>query len=214
MKRTIIGLWIVLCMGEILIPYLLGRNIEGYSSLKNAMSAVGAKVNGGISMVYRIWLILFGLIAVFIFYSLRNVYHQRMYQITICVVIFYAIFGCIICGIFPSGITKEMVTIGEKIHGGASVFGFFALMLIPLLMRPLLYQLNLIIQGRLSYVFFLVSLIFFILQIVSEREQFVGTFLGNTGLWQRFYLSIHYIYITFILICVLPKDLKIDVFIK
>lgn len=208
-KTTYLIFWLLLCTGEFIVPYFLGRKINNYNSLQTVMSAVGAKENGIISLLYRSWLVLFGIVTSVLFFYLKDMYEFRSYKTAMIIIIFYSVLGCVLCGIFPSEMTKEFTSMSAKIHAIAVVIAFFALMFVPLLLRKIFIYQNSTLGNVISILVFLTVLAIFILQVVSEREQFIGSIIGYTGLWQRLYLAILYAYIgiaMFYIIKVIPLD--------
>ncbi len=205
MKKSILAVWLFFCAGEILVPYFLGKRIQNYSSLHTVMSAVGAKENGILSILYRSWLIIFGTFTSILFYQLRGMYDYGSYKASIIIVICFALLGCVLCGIFPSEMTKDFSSTSAKIHAVAVVIAFFALMFVPLLLRKIYIINNNRIGNIMSIIAFLISIAIFILQVVSERERFSTTFIGYTGLWQRLYLINLYFYIGMTMINIFPE---------
>ncbi|WP_304944110.1 DUF998 domain-containing protein [Vallitalea guaymasensis] len=198
MEKILIIIWIVGCCGEFLVPFILSSRIKNYSHLRTVMSAIGSKENGIVGILYSVWLILFGVIVVCISYSIRDFSSIGTYKAAIIILGVYGI-GCVICGIFPVNNTKEMITVSAKIHGYVAAITFLMLMFVPLLLKKALYANGINGLAIGSNFVFVGSLVLFVLQILSEREQFVGTILGNTGLWQRLYLGVIYVYISFVL---------------
>ena len=195
MKKEIIVFWLLLCVGEFVVPYILGNRIANYNSLKMVMSAVGAKENGILSVIYRLWLIIYGSYTTYMLFRLRNLCTDRTFKIALVIIIIYAILGCILCGIFPSEMTKTFTTISAKIHAIAVVISFFLLMFVPILLGCTFLKKGNFLIFAISILAFICALAVFILQVVSERETYVMTFIGNTGLWERLYLCILYSYI-------------------
>lgn len=194
MKKFICLIWIIGCIGEFLVPFILSTRLKNYSNLKTVMSAIATRDNGIVAIIYSLWLIFFGAMVTAISILVRNNSSIGTYKAAITILALYGI-GCIVCGIFPVDETKEMVTISAKIHGSVAVVTFSLLMFIPLLMRRTLIVNNLNSLSLISIFVFVVAFILFVLQIASEREQFSRVFLGNTGLWQRLYLATIYSYI-------------------
>ncbi|GMQ59613.1 hypothetical protein AN1V17_40120 [Vallitalea sediminicola] len=198
MKKILIIMWIVGCCGEFLVPFILSSRLKNYSNLRTVMSAIATKENGIIGILYSLWLIIFGVIVVSVSYSIIDISSIGTYKAAIIILGLYGI-GCVICGIFPVNNTKEMITISAKIHGYVAVITFFMLMFIPLLLKKELYANGLNGLAIGSNFVFISAFVLFVLQITSEREQFAGMLLGNTGLWQRLYLGVIYVYMSFVL---------------
>ena len=89
MKKEIIVFWLLLCVGEFVVPYILGNRIANYNSLKMVMSAVGAKENGILSVIYRLWLIIYGSYTTYMLFRLRNLCTDRTFKIAIVIIIIY-----------------------------------------------------------------------------------------------------------------------------
>ena len=102
--------------------------------------------------------------------------------------------GCeIISGICPLNENRHEEDAITKIHGGASAIGFMTLLVVPLLLAIMHFQMSKILIGTISFVSFIVAFTFFCFFIMGEKEKFSKTILRYGGLWQRLVLVSCYV---------------------
>ncbi len=97
-------------------------------------------------------------------------YFIKVYQpvgrgLTITTVIFIGLFAvgaCIFTGFFSVNESKDVVTTASKIHGAGSTIGF------------------------------IISIVFFVLFVMSDKPEFANTIIIYEGLWQRLNLLFMY----------------------
>ncbi len=109
------------------------------------------------------------------------------------ILLIFGIGAGIISGIFSVNDVKKIETIASKIHGIGAGIGFLVLTFIPLVVGVISYKENDSIIGIISIVFFILSLLLFVLFIMSEREVYQNSIIGLSGLWQRLLLGSMYI---------------------
>lgn len=200
LKSALPIVWAIAFVGEFLVPYTLSLFIRDYSHMKTVMSAIGAN-KSLVGKVYSGWLVVFGVLCVVysvMFVKINMSSINNSIRVGAAFIALYGIGSGIICGLFQVDETREMVSVSAKIHGGAVVLAFFLLMFLPLVLRK--YTVGIVgIQGTwISILTFIICLLWFVLQILSEKEQFMNTCLGYTGLWQRLYLFSIYAYIAIV----------------
>ena len=88
--------------------------------------------------------------------------------------------------------SKDVVTTASKIHGVGSVIGFMLFLFVPLLVAILSFKNKETFIGGISIACFIVSLVFFTLFVMSDKEEFSNTVIANEGLWQRLNLLFMY----------------------
>lgn len=125
-----------------------------------------------------------------------SLYQDNNNGLAIAIWVLLAIYGIgceIISGLCPLNENRQDEDLLTKIHGGASAIGFMTLLVVPLLMSILQYQIMQIALGTVSLVFFLLAFVFFCFFIMGEKEKFANTVLKYGGLWQRLVLVCCYI---------------------
>lgn len=95
--------------------------------------------------------------------------------------------------------TKELVTMQAKIHGISAVIGFLLLTLAPLLIDIYFIKISYILLGLLSLLYFIFTILFFVLFILADKPKFNNSIINSEGLWQR--LSLLCTYIPVIILC-------------
>lgn len=112
----------------------------------------------------------------------------------------FAIGACIFTAFFPVNETKELVTISSKIHGIGSIVGFLLFLFVPLLLAVLEFRQKNLLFSIAAAISLLLTLLFFVLFVMSDKPAFSSTIISYEGLWQR--LSLLFMYLPFGLIAV------------
>ena len=199
-KSLLAIIWAAAFIGEFLVPYVLSMFVKNYSHLKTVMSALGAE-KSAVGKIYSGWLVIFGLLCIVYSFLFVKINADPAAKGVITGAVFIALYGIgsgVICGLFPVDETREMVSVSAKIHGGSVVLAFFLLMFLPLVLRKYAAELAGVSGSVISYLAFALCICWFVFQILSEKEGFMHTWLGYTGLWQRLYLFSIYAYIAVI----------------
>lgn len=115
--------------------------------------------------------------------------------VTSALLVFIAIFAtgaCIFTCFFSVNESKDVVTLASKIHGIGSVIGFLLFLSVPLLVGILYYKDQNRIMRTVSVISFVIALVFFVLFVMSDKQEFKNTLLDHEGLWQRLNLVFMY----------------------
>ena len=186
---------IIATTGDLLAPLLLAPFYKGYSHRKMVMSILGNK-NYPLHAVYNTWLVLVGFLFLsgavwlYILYAPISKFLATYLLLSFTV---YAIGACVLSGLFPVGMTKELTTLPEKVHGYGSVIGFFILLFAPLILSGLLFiqcENYFAVMALICFILALASFVFF---VMSDKAKFIGTFIENEGIWQRLCLLFAYL---------------------
>ena len=175
-------------LGEMLVPIILAWRIPGYSHTENVISELGTGTGTSpVNTLMNTWLILFGIIL-----TKNRIFllELGLPQFSVLLVCFYGV-TCIIDGVFPIDIVEEE-SLSSKIHGIFGGLGFLALTGVPFSIWYLCEEFR-----QLSVAFSLASLFLLILFIGSKNRTGV---LGLSGLWQRGYLLVNYLYLALLLL--------------
>ncbi len=108
-------------------------------------------------------------------------------------VVVFAIGACIFTCFFSVNESKDIVTLASKIHGAGSVIGFMLILFVPLLIGILYYKDQNRAMGAVSIICFVIALVFFVLFVMSDKQEFKNTIIDNEGLWQR--LNLVFVYL-------------------
>lgn len=198
MNKEIYSLWGIVVIGEFLVSFILGLFRKNYSHFKMPLSALGHG-DDFVGRGYSLWQMLSGIVMIYVF--IYFVQHNKAYftksaTIGILFMIIFALGACVLSGIFPVDETREMVTLSAKIHGYGSVLGYTLLNFVPLLMIGYLKNKQQLTISYYSIIAFLLSMLFYILIVLADKEAFQNTFIENGGLWQRLFLLNMYIYLS------------------
>jgi len=187
-------LLIIALVGDFAVPYSLAIFYPGYSHRKQVMSVLG-NPKSPVAKVYNIWLIILGILICFSSIKVYMVYQRvsNFYAGTILIImVLFGIGAGVLSGLFSVDETKDMESRASKIHGIGAGIGFMLLTFIPLIIGLLSFKVSNRIFGLFSILLFIVSVFFFVLFVMSEREDYENSVIGQTGLWQRLLLASMY----------------------
>ena len=193
---------LIAMVGDITVSGILSLFYKGYSSMKMSISALG-NPNSPVRLPFNIWMILEGLLflsAVPVMNRLYSPISGGMTKTLIVFIVIFAIGACIFTGFFSVNESKDVVTMSSKIHGAGSVIGFMLFLFVPLLIGILSIKNCETGMGIFSIVCFVISMVFFVLFVMSDKPEFQKTFIQNEGLWQR--LNLIFMYLPLIVISV------------
>ena len=188
------ALLIAMC-GDLLFSFILSFFYTGYSNLTMSISALG-NPNSPVRFPFNIWMIIEGLLFLISLPTFYKTYHSVSAGLTITILIFtgaFAIGACIFTGFFSVNETKDIVTTASKIHGAGSTIGFMLFLFVPLLAGILSFKGQDSTLGVICIISFILSLVFFILFVMSDKPAFANTVISYEGLWQRLNLLFMYV---------------------
>ncbi len=188
-------LFILICLGDLIVPYILSIFTPQYSHLKNMMSELGSLQNK-VAIIYNAWLIIFGI--VFVYFSLYwYCVFIKEYKITalfgMVILILFGIGSGILAGILHIKPGNSASNMASNIHALLLVLGFFGFLFFPVITYSYFKINNHINLLILSKILTVTGILFFILFVISERKVFNNTIIGLSGLWQRLLLVNYYI---------------------
>ena len=187
-------LLIIAVVGDFVVAYALALFYPGYSHTKQVMSVLG-NPNSPVAFLYNVWLVILGILICFSAGNFFTVYSGLSKGYACAGAIILLIFGIgagVLAGLFSVNEVKELETITSKIHGIGAGIGFMALTFIPLVVGAVSFKEGNSLLGIISVMFFLLSVVLFVLFIMSERESFQNSIIGLSGLWQRLLLASMY----------------------
>ena len=169
--------WIALIIamaGDILVSLILPLFYKGYSRAKMSISALG-NPQSPVRIPINIWMLVEGLLFLAALPAIYNSYHSVSKGLTYTTLVFVAVFAvgaCIFTCFFSVNESKDVVTTASKIHGAGSVIGFMLFLFVPLLIAILSFKNSEGAIGAISIVSFVISLVFFTLFVMSDKEEF------------------------------------------
>ena len=189
--KILIYIWLITLFMDNLLPLLLARFYPNYEHKEMALSVLGSR-QSSVRWIYNVWCILSGIVFCITPYAL---YQENNNDLAVAIWILLAIYGVgceIISGFCPLNENRQedMIT---KIHGGASTVGFTTLLVVPLLLAILHFQVSEIVVGLISLLCFIAAFVFFCFFIMGEKEKFAKTILRYGGIWQRLILVCCYV---------------------
>lgn len=195
MTRITVWLQLAAAFIEFLLPWILKRIYPGYDSRRMAMSVLGAP-SSPVSNIYSTWLIALGIIltlASVSYFTLLSPNGMALAVLTSGSIFLFALGAGIIAGIFKADADDKIGTLPSRIHGYSSAIGFMALLFFPLLRSAAMFEDRHFMLGASYLTVFLFALLFFILFIMSDKEQYKGTCIDREGAWERLTLFFMYL---------------------
>ncbi|MBO4781942.1 MAG: DUF998 domain-containing protein [Lachnospiraceae bacterium] len=194
--KTYGWLFILIAMvGDLLVSFVLSMFYGEYSNFKMSISALG-NPSSPVRIPFNIWMLIEGILFLVALPAINNTFRPISGGITKTLLIFVSLFAigaCIFTCFFSVNESKDVVTLASKIHGAGSVIGFMLFLFVPLLLGILYYKDRNHIMGTVSIICFVTAMIFFVLFVMSDKQEFKDTFINNEGLWQRLNLAFMYL---------------------
>lgn len=181
--------------GDLLVSVILPLFYKGYSSLKMSISALG-NPSSPVRIPFNIWMLIEGMLFLLALPSVHSKFHSLSGVVTVLLILFISVFAvgaCIFTCFFSVNESKDVVTAESKIHGIGSVTGFMLFLFVPVLTAILSFKAGDKAAGAACIVSFVLSLVFFSLFVMSDKEEFKDTVINNEGLWQRLNLLFMYL---------------------
>lgn len=181
--------------GDLLVSFFLSMFYRNYSNLKMSISALG-NPSSLVRNPFNIWMLIEGILFMMALPAINNAFRSISGVITNILLIFVAFFAigaCIFTCFFSVNESKDVVTLASKIHGAGSVIGFMLFLFVPLLLGILYYKDQNRMMGTVSIICFAAAMVFFVLFVMSDKQEFKNTIIDNEGLWQRLNLAFMYL---------------------
>ena len=181
--------------GDLTVSLVLSMFYGEYSNLKMSISALG-NPSSPVRIPFNIWMLIEGFLFLVALPAIYNTFRPISGGITNALLIFvsfFAIGACIFTCFFSVNESKDVATFASKIHGAGSVIGFMLFLFVPLLLGILYFKDQNCIMGTVGIICFVVALIFFVLFVMSDKQEFKNTIINNEGLWQRLNLVFMYL---------------------
>ncbi len=185
---------VLACVGDVLIPWVLGRMVPGYDGTREVLSKLGM-AGSPVRLWINAWWCVFGFLMVtFAWGYFQSFAHGKLHSCAGAATVLLVLFGLGAgpgAGLFPMDIPGNASTLSGSLHHWLSGAGFAALIFVPLLgvwvfaSQPTMIFLSIVAQiGGLAAGTFVV---------MSERTGVDG-WLARGGLWQRALLVNYYLY--------------------
>lgn len=186
------GWWLlfVAIVGDFAVPFVLAIFYDGYSHMKEVMSALG-NPSSPVRWFYNIWLVALGVLLIISCVSIYRKYSlvsKRISRAVIMLIYCFAVGAGILAGLFSVNESRDTVTTASLIHGIGSALGFMAMLFVPLLIAIMSFKSHDRSCGIACLISFLLSLGCFVLFIMAEKN-----LIASEGLWERLTLLFMYV---------------------
>lgn len=181
--------------GDILVSLVLPLFYREYDILKTSISALG-NPSSPVRVPFNIWMLAEGVLFLLALPAVNRSFRPISAGVTNALIVFIAVFAvgaCIFTCFFSVNESRDVVTVASKIHGAGSAAGFLLFLFVPLLVAVLYFKDRNATMGVMCAACFVLSLVFFVLFIMSDKADFRNTAIDNEGLWQRLNLVFMYL---------------------
>ncbi|MBO4460577.1 MAG: DUF998 domain-containing protein [Clostridiales bacterium] len=193
---------IVAMAGDLIVSFILPLFYKGYRTFKMSISALGNPVSP-VRIPFNIWMLLEGILFLLALPAIWKAFYPLSGVVTVLLMIFisfFAVGACILTCFFSVNESKDEVTAASKIHGAGSVIGFMLFLFVPLLIAILSFKSSDSTMGIVSIISFILSIAFFTLFVMSDKQDFKNGPIDNEGLWQR--LNLFFMYLPLALVAI------------
>jgi hypothetical protein len=194
------------CLADLVLLYVFGNHIPGYSQMTCTISSMG--ISGSpVSLAFSIWSVILGVFFIFFGLGFREVFQKggKSSRNASWLIITYGLGEGIASGVFKADHINGSLTIISLMHNVLGGIGVIAVILLPMVMMkifrhglfPLFYRFSQVVWG-----IGLIFILLFSLRILFHEDSIIYT---CKGLWQRIFLVDYYLYFTVIAVLVLKK---------
>ncbi len=183
------------CITDLVLIYVFGNQVPGYSQLSHTLSSLGVSTSP-VARAVTLWMVILGFIFIFFAYGFVYLFreHGRDARRAFWLIILYSLGECIASGVFRADRLNGELTPVALLHDLFGGIGVTALLLLPLVMRSIFDAFRYPLFFRLSGMVFVAGIAFTIL-FLFRPGYLNSTFLRDfAGLWQRLFLVNYYIY--------------------
>lgn len=182
--------------GDFLVTIVLGFFYPNYNHFKLVMSELGTSASP-VAVWIGLWWVVFGILFITFAIGFAAAFASGKKSVLI-VALLIALFGLgagIGAGLFPMDPVGSETTLAGELHGVFAGTGFFAITFVPLVSLAVFPRKRVAGIYWFSIGVFVLGLVSFALFVVSEDVPSAVGVLSYTGLWQRLFLLIHYMYL-------------------
>jgi len=197
--NLVVKFWSVLlifgCITDLVLLYLFGRQIPGYSQISGTISSLGESAST-VSGLVTIWSVILGVIIIVFGFAFKMFFYasgKEIWKASLLIII-YGFGENVASGIFRADHINGTLTTMAIIHNIFGGLGMIAAILLPLVMMKIFSREMYPAFFRLSRIVFaagLISILLFSLRTLYLQGSFLSTY---KGLWQRIFLIDYYIY--------------------
>lgn len=195
-------LLIIAVISELVLPFVLGRYIKGFSQIEMLISNFG-ETGMPTKMAFKIWEIINGCLFILAAPAFYARFEHTSQPLAMWTAICIAIFGlgdCIITGLVDRANSTAEVGFTSLLHNYASGAGFVALLIGTFLLIWLFYLEHNIGMVIAFIIIFILSSIFMFLFAMPKIPIINAFQVSHRGLWQR--LNLLFLYLPFLIIAV------------
>lgn len=200
-------LCITVCLADLIVLYLFGKEFPGYSQASDTISLLGSPVSP-VSNIASVWWIILGIVFIAFAAGFYAEFRDKG-SIALTAGILIAVYGLgegLGSGLFKMDHSGGTMTLATIIHVAISGIGIVAVITVPLVVRRLF-------PAREHHSFYIFSGVIFYIGILSSIL-FLARYTGDnilhqySGIWQRITLVNTYIYFVVVSIMMIRSDIR------
>ncbi len=181
------------CLGDVVVPLVLGARVPGYSHLRQVQSELGM-AGSPVARWMNGWWVVFGVLLLVFAAGLECTWHGRGLWLQVLAAQ-VAVVGLVLgvgAGLFPMDPSGAAPTLAGRVHEVGGGVGFLALLMVPVttvlaMSGPRFAALR--IGAAVILALGVVSLV-----LLGRSHQAAGTGIWTwAGLWQRAFLGTYYV---------------------
>lgn len=195
----------VATVGDVVVSLILGFFYPNYNHVELVMSELGTS-QSPVALWINLWWVIFGVLFVVFALGVWRAFASDG-PAGVIVALLIAVFGLaagLAAGLFPMDPGGAEITLSGRLHGILGGIGYLALMVVPLVARPLFPQTR--ASRWLSIAAFVLGVVSFVLFVISEDAPSGAGILSYAGLWQRVFLLDYYVYLDVIAVRMLRRS--------
>lgn len=187
---------LVASVGDFLVTFALGFFYPDYNHLNLVMSELGSS-QSPVAAWIGLWWVIFGILFIVFAVGFAMAFDsgKRWALVAALLIGLFGLGAGVGAGVFPMDpVGSESTRVGE-LHDASAGVGFLAIALVPLVSLAVFPRRRAPRMTWLSVSALVLGLASLALFIASEDAPSTHGVLSYTGLWQRLFLLIHYVYL-------------------
>jgi hypothetical protein len=187
------------CVADIISFFVFASKYPGYNQVSEALSNLGSSISP-VSHQISVWWIAFGIMIIVFALGFGIAYSHggKFVKLAAWCIFFYGLGEGIGSGLFKFDLVNNVKTFSYSLHEVFGTIGVFGILALPfIILKTDIFGKNqrfrkftrvILITGTLFFVLFSIRYI----NINNPMTDLINKF---TGLWQRMFLSVYYVYL-------------------
>ncbi len=186
---------IIACLGDLAMTHLLGSWYPGYRPFFQPMSDLGDE-GSPVAFITSTWWVTMGLLFVVFGYGFQRAFSNRGKPVRTAawMIALYGVGEGLGSGLVSGTPGKPFQTPGSIFHNLLGGVGVLAVVLLPFIIMKIFESRHAPYWHRYSWFTTATGIFFFVLFSISSFYRPEGSWISYTGLWQRLFMLMYYLY--------------------